>query len=353
MPWPVPTPYQLADRAARVYETSPALTGIDARSPDRIATATTRAVAVTTFSLHLHIAYQASELMPTTAIETLDAKASMWGLTRIAGLPATGNAIAGLADPDTAIPAYALLTAPDGTLVRTVASVALTPAGGTVVALQAVQLGAAITVAPNTELTLVSPVTGLAVQSLTTDATGIIDGLDTESDDALRARVLTEVRKGDEDGTVYYERLARSVVGGSAYVVVKPSWLGPGTTAVVLAMAGPRVPTAAELSSVDAAVQAGRSVGVRQVYTLPAVLHPVDVDLQLNPNTLATQAAALTGLQAQFLADAAIGGTIYVSRIDAACSSTSGEYSHERVAPAADVVMGQTEIATLGQVSWA
>ena len=52
------------------------------------------------------------------------------------------------------------------------------------------------------------------------------------------------------------------------------------------------------------------------------------------------------------LADATIGGTIYLSRMQAALENASGEYSDELTVPSSDVTAAATTISVMGTVTF-
>jgi uncharacterized phage protein gp47/JayE len=147
------------------------------------------------------------------------------------------------------------------------------------------------------------------------------------------------------------EAWARAASAEVAHVAVRPLWLGAGTVGVVAAMAGPRVPTAPEIALIAAAIEAERPV-TAAVIVLPAVLLPVALQIRVSPDTTATRAAITGALDALFAREAAIGMRLPRSRISEAISSAAGEYSHDLVAPAADVVPGPTELPVRGAITW-
>ena len=74
MSWPVPAPGEIASRAAAVFEG--ALPGIDARSPNTVAGAISRVTDMALADVYFELGYLAAELMPDTAIDTLDRHAN-------------------------------------------------------------------------------------------------------------------------------------------------------------------------------------------------------------------------------------------------------------------------------------
>ena len=120
---------------------------------------------------------------------------------------------------------------------------------------------------------------------------------------------------------------------------------------VLVALAGPSVADGTTIAAIQANVDAKRPV-TAEVHVVAATLHPIAFTMHLNPDTSATRAAALAALTLALQADADIGGIVYMSRLDAALQNASGEFSHERTAPSADVVLAPAEVAALGAVTW-
>ena len=119
--------------------------------------------------------------------------------------------------------------------------------------------------------------------------------------------------------------------------VCPPAACGGGVVSVVIAMTGLVAPDTTQLAQVQAYINARRPVtAMPTVYA--CTLNPVNVTLHLNPDTPTIRAAATAALALSFEQDAAIGGTNYLSRLNNAVSSSDGEYSHEMIAPTADVV---------------
>lgn len=348
MTWPLPAPDEIADRAAGVFEG--AVEGIDARSEHAVAAVLCRITGMSVFDAYLYLQRNATELMPDTAIDWLPRHAAIWNVPRVQPSFAAGAATFS-ATVVTDVPIGFALSAPGSVVVTTTADV-IVPAGGSAdIPVQATIAGSGGNLVAGVVLTAVSPLAGLSPQTAAVTGAGLSGGNEIEDIEVWRGRILERIRETPMGGADADYRAWVRQVYPAAIVQVIGAWVGLGTVGVVVAMPGPRVPTTDELAAVDAHLQAVRPVTAR-VITLAASLHPVDVHLTLNPDTVSIRAAAGTGLALFFLQDATIGGAIYVSRLDDAVSSASGEYSHERIAPAADVAMGATEMPTLGTVTF-
>ncbi len=354
MTWPLPSPAEISSRASGVFEERlSAKTGetVNARDPNSVTGAAADITGMSAFDLYLYQKRLANELMPDTAEDWLARHAAIWGVPRVPAKYATG-VVTFAGDAGTAIPVGLVLTF--GSVQWETASAATIPAGSTSVPVpvQALATGTTGNVAAGTALDISTPLAGLSTQTATVGSDGITGGTAIEAIDTWRARLLKRIRTPGMGGSESdYETWVHDVYP-SAIVSVIPAWVGKGSVGVVIAMPGPRAPTSAELATIDAYLQQARPV-TAQVITLAATLHAVDVTLALNPDTTAIRAAATSALQLFFSQAGTIGGTVYMSRLDDAVSDASGEYSHERSAPTADITLGALEIASLGTVAWA
>ena len=347
MSWPVPAPGEIASRAAAVFEG--ALPGIDARSPNTVAGAISRVTDMALADVYFELGYLAAELMPDTAIDTLDRHANTWGVPRLQPTAAIGNAsFAGTVGAP--IPAGLTFTAPSRAVVATAAAGTIGGGGTVVLPLVAAVAGSNGNQPGGTVLTIVSPLAGLNPQSCTLDGFGLSAGTDIEPIEAWRARILRRIRAPAMGGAAAdYTTWVNEVLSGT---IVQPVPNGGGLgTVVVWITQGMTVASPAEVALVQAYLDVVRPV-TAAVTVLAASLVPVNVTLHLSPDTAAIRAAAINALALAFVQDAAIGGTVFVSRLDNAVSSSDGEYSHERSLPSADVVMSAGQLPVLGTVSF-
>jgi len=358
MTWPIPAPGDIAERYAAGFEAAFALdpaTGlprvdtIDARSDNTALRAIGVAGEETWTEAYLYQASLAAELMPDTAQDWLSRHGAEWGVPQLQPLTALGNLI--FAGPaGTPLPQGIEVYDQTGLRWQTSAAATMPGSGAISVPSEALTAGTAANAAAGTVLRLVWPVAGLAPQSAVVDPAGFNGGRDLEDVEAWRGRILQRIRKRGQAGAVAdYQGWA--VEGGASFVQVLPRWIGAGTVGIAVLMAGPRVPSPAELARVDAVIQDDRPVTATAI-TLAASLAPVDVTLALSPDSLGTRAAATAALQSFFAREAGIGRTLPRSRLDEAVSSASGEYAHVIAAPAADVVPAATAMPTLGVVGF-
>ena len=347
MTWPVPSPDEIATRQAAAL--TAALGDVDAISPYAPLGAISRAVALSVFGVHVEQARLAQELMPDTATDWLDRHGAIWGVPREQPTTAAGQVLV-TGDVGVPVPAGTVLVGPGGVQLTVSSSIAL-GSGSTAIPIVATLAGVAGNVAPAVLLTFQSPVSGVSPQVGIVDSNGITGGTDLESAESWRARILQRIRRPPAGGAAADYRAWALEVAPTAIVTVAPGWVGGGTVGVLVALAGPSVADGTTIAAIQANVDAKRPV-TAEVHVVAATLHPIAFTMHLNPDTSATRAAALAALTLALQADADIGGIVYMSRLDAALQNASGEFSHERTAPSADVVLAPAEVAALGAVTW-
>ncbi len=163
MPWPIPQPAEIANRAAGIYTAQ--YPDFNPTQPNTLAGANCRIVAMTAFDLYGYQGYIAQELFPDTTVDNLDRHAGIWGLTRLTASAATGQAV-GAGTNGTIVPSGTVATDPLGNSYFTTA--AATVSGGAVTAnWTASTAGAQGNLVAGTVLTLLSPIAGLSPQSFT------------------------------------------------------------------------------------------------------------------------------------------------------------------------------------------
>jgi uncharacterized phage protein gp47/JayE len=336
MPWPVPAPGVISARAASLFEQL--LPGIDARSDNTVATTVTRVTELAAQDLYFEQGYFAQQLMPDTATDWLPLHGAEWGVPQIQPTPAGGNIlVTGL--PGAILPSGIQFTSPTQALYVSNAVVSLSQSGAGVIPVVAAVAGSAGNVAAGALMTVVSPVAQLAPQTGTVDPSGITGGLDLESIDSWRARILAQIRTEPSGGNYadYVKWIGEALPG--AIGVCPPSACGGGVVNCAFVMPGPTAPTAEEVATVQAYVETQAPVTAQaNVTVVGATLVPINVVLQVRPNTVAIQAAAQQALALFFQQNQTIGGTLYMSDLDAAISTADGETYHERLAPTGDVV---------------
>lgn len=309
-----------------------------------------RVLAATSHTLHGFIDHVSRQILPDTAdAEHLERWASIWGVARKAAARATGTATF-TTSAGAVIPTGALVRAFDG--VEYEVTTGDTASGASLVLpVQAVEAGAAGNRSAGQSLALVSPIAGVQSTAVGSSLSGAAD---TETDDALRARLLARIQQPPHGGAAHdYIAWALEVAGVTrAWVYPNEAGLGTVTVRFMRDDDTDPIPDAGEVAAVQAHIEAAAPVTAGVIVAAP-VAAPVAMQITLTPNTAAVQAAVLAELEDLFLRDAEPGGTIYLSRIREAISVAAGEAHHALVSPVADVVAATGDIPTVGSITWA
>jgi uncharacterized phage protein gp47/JayE len=351
--WPTPAPGDITGRAAALF--TQALPGIDVTNPNLVATTITRIVEMAMYDLYFYQANVAVELMPDTAVKNLYRFGQIYGVPQDQPSAAGGNVVV-TGTPGQAVPsAITFSVGGSSTITYTSTAGGEIGGGGTLsVPVVCTTNGSAGNLAAGAALTVTTPQSGLTSQAATVAAGGITGGTDLESIASWRARILAQIRLEPAGGSAAdYVAWAKAALSGVAQAVVVDQSAAGNAVSIVIAMTGLTVPTAGQVAEVQAYIN-----NLRPVTALPTVfacnLNPINVTLTLNPDTPTIRAAAAAALALSFEQDATIGGTTYLSRLNNAVSSSDGEYSHELVAPAADVAAPNAfALNTLGTVTFA
>ncbi len=365
MPFPVPSPEEITRRIearmsaslAKIAEAkglpvSPLAIERAVRSPRGVIAALIRVFSAMIYELHLHLRWWGEQYFPDTAEEEyLRRHASIWGIYQRAATRAVGRAIfegaAGIV-----IPVGFELTSASGALVRTTESGAMGEDKALSLAIEAVETGTDGNAVAGERLTIVSPLVGLTLALL--DEGGLAGGAAIESVASLRDRVIEKIRQPAHGGADFdYSTWIRNKFA-TAKVSVVPDWTGRGSVGVIVVMdsvAVPRQPTAVELAAMQAYVNEVKPV-TAEVFVVPANIVETPVAIALQPDTTAIRRAVSTAVATFFAREAAIGGTIYKSRLSEAISSASGEYSHTLVMPADNVSFDRHVYPVPGMIDW-
>ncbi|MCP1443742.1 putative phage protein gp47/JayE [Pseudomonas sp. GGS8] len=220
----------------------------------------------------------------------------------------------------------------------------------TIAALEAGSLGnaeAGMTLIP------VQPIQGIAGNSFTVLAPGLIGGIARESLESLRSRVIRSYRIIPHGGSAQdYETWALECPG------VTRAWcrgglLGPGTVSLyVMRDDDPQpIPDAAQLAEVQAYIEPLRPV-TAELYVLPPIQVPVTYRLTLTPDTTAVRAAVEAQLRDLHNREAGLGDTLLISHIREAISSATGESDHTLTSPTVNVDADVNQLLTFGGCIW-
>lgn len=311
-----------------------------------------RVLAGASHMLHGHLDWIAKQAIPDTADEWLPRWAGIWGVIRKDAEYASGEVtFTGTVD-GTTVPTGTVLRRSDDIEYETTDDATL--AGGTATApVQAVLAGSAGNADPGTTLTIINPIANVNSDAAVAVG-GIVNGSDAESDDSLRARLLSRIQQPPHGGADFdYETWALEVPGVTR-VWVYPLHLGAGTVGITFVRDGdtPIIPDSGEVQAVQDYIDERRPVTAEAIVFAPTAV-PLDFEIEVTPPTAAVKAAVEAELKDFIAREAEPGGTLYLSRINEAISIAEGEFDHVLILPAADVVYATGELAVMGTITWA
>lgn len=313
-----------------------------------------RVMAGGNFGLYGYMQWVAAQILPDTCDEEMLLRLAKLRpiRDRLPATAATGSA-AGAGTPGAVLDAGVLFQRDDGVLLRVAVGVTLT-AGTVNVQLEAVEAGVMGNTPAGAALRLVSPVRGI-VDGFTVTGNGIAGGVEQESIEALRVRVIRSHRELPHGGNGNdYETWALEVPGVTR-AWVRRNWLGPGTVAVFIMRDGDPnpIPTEEACAQVLAYItEPGRAPVTAEVYVLAPAAKVVQYASSVTPDTSAVRAAVEASLRELHFREAEPGATLLRTHIAEAISTSAGERDHALALPAADVTAAPNEILMFGGIEW-
>lgn len=350
MPFERPSLEELRDGAQS--EINARLPGADARVRRNNLDVLSRVNAGAAHLLYGYLDWLALQLFPDTAeAEHMARWASIWGIDRRGAQRAEGRVLCGGVEA-AAIPEGVELQRRDGR--RYVTTLGSFIAGGqALVPVRAVEAGTDGNGAPATELIFVSPLVGIN-PTATVDAEGLQSGVDGETDESLRARLLDRIRRPPQGGSAGdYVTWALEVPGITrAWVAAQELGVGTVTVRVVNDDDPAIVPDPDKLAEVQAHIDLRRPV-TADVFVVAPVLEPVNFTIRVTPNTPQVRDNVTAGLRDLIRREAEPGGTLLISQIREAVSLASGEVDNRVLAPLDNVAYPVGHMAAFGSITWA
>ncbi|MCX5496426.1 baseplate J/gp47 family protein [Kaistia dalseonensis] len=352
MAWTTPTLRQIRSRVRDDVTTR--LPGADAMVPNSNLRVMSDANAGLALEEHAYLQWLGLQLLPDTAEgEWLERHANIW--LRRGRKPATfaQGTVTLTGTAGTILPAgtsllygsYEFLTTEELTI----------GAGATAVIVEARTAGAASSLELGGSLRLSQATVGVDASAAVTAATV---GLDEESDDDLRARVLKRIRKppmgGNKDD---YEAWALEVPAVTR-AWCAPLEMGIGTVTLRFMMDDLRAdaggfPEAEDVAIVAAYLDTVRPVAVKDMFVVAPIPEPIDFTiLNLSSDTSSVRASIERSAKEMLAGRAAPGQTIYQSWISESVSAGTGEDHHNLVFE--DHLMPSLgHLAVLGTIAYA
>ncbi len=269
-------------------------------------------------TLYGFLDYLSIQVLPDLAEGTfLDRHAFSWGLFRIKATFAHGDVIfTGI--NGTTIPEGTVVVRDDDVEYKTTVPGSIS--GGVVtldVQADVLYAGEDGNTDAGIEFSLLSPITDID-DICTVDSGGIIGGVDEETDEELRERVLHRIKNPPAGGSESdYVQAALSVAGvANAYIFPNQEGLVEelGHVTIVVLGDSPKVPGAPLLADVQTAADAIKPV-TATIHTEPIDDAIIDLAISIDPNTSALQTAIETSIDELFTNEGTPGGDVLISHI--------------------------------------
>ncbi|MEW9858474.1 baseplate J/gp47 family protein [Pseudomonas putida] len=346
MPYEMPTLPALITRTQSDYERNApdALRRSDAKVASRV-------LSGAAYGLYGHQEWIARQSHPATCDEEMLLRWAQWRLKdgRKAAVAATGP-IGVVGAANALVDAGMVYQHDDGR--RYVVTVTTRLVGGTAqVPVRAETPGALGNIESGT-LTAVSPALGVNPEA-TIGAAGLAGGADQEEIEQLRTRVQAAFQNPSKVGSGSdFEEWALEVPGVTRAWAL-PRWMGPGTFGLMFVCDGEEdiFPGADKVAEVQAYLDIKRPV-TAEVYAFAPINRVIGFTIKLTPDGAALREEVRKSLATLIADEGGPGSRLYRTHIRSAISNTPGETDHDLPLPAADVLVANNEMGTLGAITW-
>lgn len=303
-------------------------------------------------SLYGFAEYIAKQLFPETAEGVyLELIANRWGIYRKQASYAAGQVTVFSNSPTAVLSSGTVFSGPNN-LEYTALEDARFEDGSAVLKILSELSGDIGNLPASSILTLINPIAGVSSEAKVT-AQGIAGGVDTETDEDLRARLIFRIQNPPMGGTTHdYIRWATSVPGVTRAWAYE-NYMGPGTVGVTFVEDNKPdiIPDQSLVYEVAAVINSARPLGVTPIIFAPLAL-VVNFTIHVNPDTDLVRNAIKTNLIAFIKQNGYPGNIMYLSQISAAVSSAAGEEYNVISSPVTDIAVGINQIALFGEIVW-
>lgn len=352
MPWDRPTLKQLYERISQDYS-GRLLDGGKVLSRSVIAVFS-KIWAGACNSMYAMLSWVFLQVFPDTA-ETvyLERWSVIWGIFRKPAVEAVGNAV--FTGTNGAIMEAGTLLLHQGSGQQYALQSDVTITGGqAVLPLKALIAGAAGNQPAGTALSLTAPVDGFQSQCMV-DADGLTGGVDAESDESLRDRLLARLRQPPRGGAAHDYVFWALEVPGVTRAWCYPMALGIGTVALTFvcddAVDGP-IPNEEMVRRVQEYIDSVRPVTVKEFQAYAPTVLPVTVRVAVTPNTAAVREAVEAELGDMMAREAKPDTTLLLTHFHEAISLAAGETDHSLFLPNLDINVPQGAFPILQPVEF-
>ncbi|EPW0283868.1 baseplate J/gp47 family protein [Escherichia coli] len=310
---------------------------------------------------HEHLAWISRQIIPTEADEAeLLKHCAFWGVIRKPASRADGP-VQLMLTTDAGITEGVLLQRSDGVVYRITGS-ATGKAGTLNVNVEAESAGRAGNTPTGTRLSFITPQAGIN-QTATVTGTGLTGGADVETVPELLSRLVFRVQNPPSGGTQYdFERWAREVPGVTR-AWCKPEWPEAGSVGVTFVQDNnPDIfPGEGDVKRVADYIRShddpatGQPVGQPLGPTISVFKltnKPVAFEIRIVPKTPENQAAVKQALTDLLYNESRPGGLVLPSSFWRAVAGVKGLEDFEVRSLLKSVMAGDTELLTVGEITW-
>ena len=314
---------------------------------------------------HGHLDYNSKQFLPTTMDEAnLIEFGGIWNIPRKEAVAGIYNITVTGVD-GTTIPANTIFKRSDN-LEYFTQEAGLIVNGSALLKIVSENVGIDSELEVGAEVLILNP-----IASVNSDA--LVSSVDTEPEDIetldlYRSRIITRIQGQISGGTATdYIQWAQEVSSVTRSWVL-PENLGAGTVGVTFVEDGedPIIPSIAKVEEVRAYIDERRPVGAN-VSVFAPILFPINLTIELKPNTTEVQSAITGELKDLLLRDAALEGAyksasenftgkILISKINEAISLAVGEEDHKITlingSTPSDITPPTNNLITLGEITW-
>lgn len=317
-------------------------------------------------ALHLcygFLYYMADQLFVSTAdINYIGVHATEYGLEMSSGTKATGTATV-TGTVGATIDANTKLQSTDGYIYIITAALTLSSTTGTI-GFEAEEVGDVYNDDAGITLMFVSTPTNIQSE-VTVSSSGITGGVNAETADQVRERVLRRKRFPPHGGALFDYETWMKEVSGVTRAWAFDQYMGNGTVGCAFVRDNDTTiyPNSTQISDMEDYLEShtdpasgdtvGYPVGASgglAVLTVEEQL--IDFIIKLSPNNTTVQSAVEDELEDLLLRDGGPGQIIYLSQISEAISSANGETRHELVSPVTSITSNYTQVPKLGTVTF-
>lgn len=344
----IPTVKELTEKYEASYN---ARTSAEERMPVDKLHADARATAAVLQGVYQFGKWVLKQQTPQTADEEyLLRHASLKGIIRKDAAKAKGTAVV-TGNVGASVLSGKKLTFTDGSEYVVTSGVTLTEDSGTIT-LEAIKAGISGNRNEDDVLTFVEAVSGINSTATVVSVTG---GTELETTESVLYRLLEKEQNSPQGGDADDWKQWALSVQGITQAWVYPHESGAGTVTVRVMSDNDTtdgIPTEAILERCRAYLETVRPVTVKRFFVLAPEFQELDLTIKVDPDTADVRAAVEEELRDFFIRKRQPGGKIFLSQINAAISSVTGEEDHKLLSPTEDVHAGVNKIITLGEIEW-